>query len=325
MSLKRLSTDGVDDVPTCKKLCAPDSVEENGTTENGDNGNSSSSELLEPIVNSTYAALVYIRDLFPMRKFENRLPQIILRHQLYSIVRSHDIVDLQLEELLSSGEIKMFRNGPNGTVFVVFTNDYRSYVQQQVTAASDCTVKSAVVDRLLAVDIPNSMELALSRHQLVDVARLTDDDVKNLVSLQLLLQVDVDSWCLAIPTLNMFTKSFNLGRKAILTTVNKCKYHEILQEELMLRKLPRVARLGIVYHVHDIIGADLVECEKTAIGIVLRLRTPSSSSSLSSISSLSSWFGPPTADAATVTTLSHHSSPSSSPPEVNGSEEVVGS
>ena len=29
-------------------------------------------------------------------------------------------------------------------------------------------------------------------------------------------------------------------------------------QELLRRKLPRVARLGTTYHVHDVIGADLV-------------------------------------------------------------------
>ena len=30
-------------------------------------------------------------------------------------------------------------------------------------------------------------------------------------------------------------------------------------QDLEERKLPKVARLGIIYHIHDIIGADLVE------------------------------------------------------------------
>ena len=32
----------------------------------------------------------------------------------------------------------------------------------------------------------------------------------------------------------------------------------LVVQELLQRKLPRVARLGMTYHVHDVVGADLV-------------------------------------------------------------------
>ena len=86
-------------------------------------------------------------------------------------------------------------------------------------------------------------------------------------------------------------KNFRRGRKAILTMIKKCKYKEILQkvknlssnrktitiltssegsfvaetsvacllQDLEARKLPKTAKLGVMYHIHDVIGADLVE------------------------------------------------------------------
>jgi len=50
----------------------------------------------EQVVNKTWAALLYLRDIFPLKKFNNQLPPIILRHQLYSVVMNRGLVDMQL-------------------------------------------------------------------------------------------------------------------------------------------------------------------------------------------------------------------------------------
>jgi len=51
---------------------------------------------IEQVINKTQVALLYLRDLFPLKKFDNQLPPIILRHQLYSIVTNRDLVNMQL-------------------------------------------------------------------------------------------------------------------------------------------------------------------------------------------------------------------------------------
>jgi len=59
----------------------------------------------EQVVNKTRAALLYLRDLFPLKKFDHRLPPIILQHQLYSIVTNRGLVDMQLVSLSSELDI----------------------------------------------------------------------------------------------------------------------------------------------------------------------------------------------------------------------------
>ena len=44
----------------------------------------------------------------------------------------------------------------------------------------------------------------------------------------------------------------------VLQMIKRRRYHEILQTELESRKMT-VSKLGMLYHIHDIIGADLVE------------------------------------------------------------------
>ena len=48
----------------------------------------------------TKAALLYLKNLFPTEKFEGRLPPIVVKHQLYSIVKNRTIVDKELVSIL---------------------------------------------------------------------------------------------------------------------------------------------------------------------------------------------------------------------------------
>lgn len=41
--------------------------------------------------------------------------------------------------------------------------------------------------------------------------------------------------------------------------VRKAKYRELLLSELLGRRPPAAVRLGLAYHVHDLIGAQLVD------------------------------------------------------------------
>jgi len=49
------------------------------------------------------------------------------------------------------------------------------------------------------------------------------------------------------------------GRQAVLSMVRKAKYRELLLSELLGRRAPASVRLGLAYHVHDLIGAQLVD------------------------------------------------------------------
>ena len=69
---------------------------------------------------------------------------------------------------------------------------------------------------------------------------------------------DVGCYWLSIPYVGEFVKALAYGRRTTLQHIKRTKYKEILQFELKQRKLPPKARLGILYHIYDIIGSDLV-------------------------------------------------------------------
>lgn len=82
---------------------------------------------------------------------------------------------------------------------------------------------------------------------------------------------DAGSWWLAVPGAGRFIKCFVKGRQAVLGMVRKAKYRELLLSELLGRRAPATVRLGLAYHVHDLIGAQLVDCVSTTSGTLLRL------------------------------------------------------
>ncbi len=48
------------------------------------------------IPSDTKAALLFLKKLFPVDKFEGRLPPIVPKHQIYSIVKNKTLADKEL-------------------------------------------------------------------------------------------------------------------------------------------------------------------------------------------------------------------------------------
>jgi len=93
----------------------------------------------------------------------------------------------------------------------------------------------------------------------------------DLVSAGLLTLRSAASFWLSFPNAGEFMKTYLKGRKSVLRTIRKCKFSETLQFELEQRKVEKSAKLGMLYHIHDIIGAELVKCVETTSGTLLRL------------------------------------------------------
>ncbi len=66
------------------------------------------------------------------------------------------------------------------------------------------------------------------------------------------------SWWFSIPGVSPFTKSLVKGRTLIQQTLRRSKFKELLESELRTRKLS-ASKLSMEYHIHDLIGSDLVE------------------------------------------------------------------
>ncbi|KAL5018208.1 hypothetical protein ScPMuIL_003930 [Solemya velum] len=227
-------------------------------------------ELAVHAMTDTKAALLYLQKQFPMDKFELQIPPIILKHQIYSIVKNKTIVDKQINDLRLEGEIRVFKLGNNSGEFgIVFFDDYKRHVLQSMVEFS---ISRSITEKFMKNMLTNYNEVSVDKKTLMTDFDFKDEEITQLLRASVLTVRDVGSWWTAIPNAGIFMKSFLRGRKAVLTMIRKCKYREILQSELEQRKWPKIARLGLLYHIHDIIGAELVQCIQTSSGQLLRLK-----------------------------------------------------
>ncbi|XP_006820313.1 winged helix repair factor 1-like [Saccoglossus kowalevskii] len=215
--------------------------------------------------NDTKVALDYVKSLLHVEVFEFRIPTIIFKHQIYSIVHNKTTVDRQLEELKEKKVIKMFKLGIAVDEFcIVFTDDYKQHVKRQEP-------DNKTIDKFLDTVVDRCPDVSLTKSTMINEFCFTDEEITHLVSAGLLTVRDVGSWWLAIPGAGIFMKTFVKGRQSLLRTIRKCKYQEILQKNLEEKKLAAVKKLGMNFHILDIIGAELVKKIQTTSGCLLRL------------------------------------------------------
>jgi serine/threonine-protein kinase 19 len=231
-------------------------------------------------------ALAYLQLRFPVEKFSARLPPIVIRYQLYSLLPDRALVHRQLTELQKTGEIRLIKNGTDAdSCYIVSTDQYRLQILRH---ANEAGLSPPQIERFLSiVSTPWKDFLVVNKREFLQKYHISEQDISLYIESGLLRLDGPNSWTPAIPCIGVFTKTFNLGRKAILTVVKRSKNHEILQGDLECRKLPRVARLGSLYHVHDIIGAGLVRRVETESGhhMLVLCDTQSSANSTASVTS----------------------------------------
>lgn len=248
-----------------KKLCADKTEKTNGYTDDKADDDE------EGETNDVKAAMTSLTTLFPLDKFDNRLPPIVLKHQLYSLIKNREDVDQQVRQHQEQGEIKIFQHNTGDTTqeLLVFTSDYRGHVQCVLT---EMGLNKELTDKFLSTIVNKCTTECVDRHLLTKIYGFTESDINQLVKVGVLNVKDTGSWWVALPNVPLFMKSFIRGRKAVITMIKKCKYREVLRQDLEHRKWPKIAKLGLMYHINDVIGAELVECLDTNSGDLLRYK-----------------------------------------------------
>lgn len=223
---------------------------------------------LRGVAGSARAAVAELVRLFPRGLFEDALPPIVLRSQVYSLVPDRTAADRQLKELQEQREIRVVQLGFDLDAHgIILTEDYRTIVLK----ACDGRSYAGAVQKFLASVLPACGDLSFQQDQMTQTFGFRDTEITQLVNAGVLTVRDAGSWWLAVPGAGRFIKYFVKGRQAVLGMVRKAKYRELLLSELLGRRAPASVRLGLAYHVHDLIGAQLVDCVSTTSGTLLRL------------------------------------------------------
>ncbi|EDL83432.1 serine/threonine kinase 19, isoform CRA_d, partial [Rattus norvegicus] len=170
---------------------------------------------------SAREAIEELVQLFPRGLFEDALPPIALRTQVYSLVPDRTVADLQLKELQDRGEIQVIQLGFDLDAHgIVFTEDYRT----RVLKACDGRPCAGAVQKFLASVLPACGDLSFQQDQMTQTYGFRDSEITHLVNAGVLTVRDAGSWWLAVPGAGRFIKCFVKGRQAVLSMVRKAKY-----------------------------------------------------------------------------------------------------
>ncbi|CAG5897760.1 unnamed protein product, partial [Menidia menidia] len=213
------------------------------------------------------STLEYLMTLFPRKLFNDALPQIVLKHQLYSIHSDKTLVDKEVNKLREHGELLMFQLGFDAEAFaLVFAENYKA----KVLAGVEGKETRVTVEKFLDKVVSSCTDLSFSKDKMLREFLFTDSEITLLVKSGVLTVRDAGSWWLSIPNSGKFTKYFIKGRKAVLGMVKKSKYSEVLKADIEERRTTSQVKFHMKYHIHDIVGAELVESVPTTSGTLLR-------------------------------------------------------
>lgn len=220
------------------------------------------------IPNDTKAALDCLLLLFERKKFSYNLPAIALKHQIYNILTNRTIVDRQLNLMRDAGEIQFFKlDSGNDEFAIVYMKEYIEHVRR--CAETRGFAKKPCVEQFLE-SLPIIKDVSVEKDTLLNVFHFTDEMISVLMNLGVMIVRDVKSWWLSIPGTALFMKNLMAGRKAVLSVIKKRKYKEILEHECEERNL-KSSKLGMKYHLHDVIGSSLVVKVSSTSGNLLRI------------------------------------------------------
>ena len=217
----------------------------------------------------TKAALHYLLSIFPQDMFGRKLPPIALKHQIYSIFEDRTLVDRELNSLRDAGEIRLIKLDSGSDEFAVVNRT--DYMEIITTCVKERRLENDHnVNEFLLKILPKVKDVSVEKSKILKDFRLSDQVITTLMNLGILNLRDEKSLWISIPYGALFMKSLIAGRKAVLSIINKMKYKEIFQSELEKRDIRLHSKLGIVYHIHDIIGNDMVRKLSTTNGTLLR-------------------------------------------------------
>ncbi|XP_074638459.1 inactive serine/threonine-protein kinase 19-like [Acropora palmata] len=226
------------------------------------------------VPNDTQAAILFLKSIVPLNKFQGKIPAIILKHQIYCVMKDKTLVDRQLNNLWEENKIRLFKLTSGSDEFaVVLTDDFINHMKGRTSDAKVLLTIEKFINNVL----PSHTDVSISKKDALVKFKLSEEEITHLVNTGVLTARDVGSWWLSIPGAGVFMKNFSNGRKALVQMIRKRKYREILERDLLSRNFDSHSKLGIAYHTYDIIGAEIVKSVETTSGRLLRLDIQSDS------------------------------------------------
>mmetsp|Transcript_33826 Transcript_33826/g.54816 ORF Transcript_33826/g.54816 Transcript_33826/m.54816 type:complete len:281 (-) Transcript_33826:128-970(-) len=226
---------------------------------------------LENIPTDTEVTVSFFVHKFPSSA--NTLP-FVLKSQIYSVLKDRTLVDRELDELCRLGKLRVFNVTTRHDDYAILQySEYKKHIQSLCEANPEWATVFEAFEKLLKGTTDMTISLScLEKHIMSD--RPLNSIVTKLVTSGLLLQdqIDPSSFRTAIPGIGRVLSGVVKGRKEILDIISRSKYHELFKKDLLKRRSLRSSKLPMEFLIADMIGSNLVECVKSPVGDVLRVK-----------------------------------------------------
>lgn len=228
-------------------------------------------EIAAQLPSDTLAAIqLFTRDRNPK--------QVVLVHQLYTLVSDRTAVDRELHRLRSTGEIRLF--SMIGCSAVMLAVDFIALVQREI-AEDKNKARVATVRRFLTA-LPRLSRTKVERAQLLKLTGSAcvsaDDTIMHLMDCGLVVRdVSLDrTFRFTIPRVGGLLEDIREGRKEILAIIRRTRHKEIMLKKLENKKLKK-SRMGVSFHISDMRGLGMLEIVDTSMGELVRAAKPRNS------------------------------------------------
>lgn len=221
-----------------------------------------SAEDLDDIPSDTHAAILSIlHELKDAIEF----PRAVFKHQLYTVLDDRTLLDQQLEELRKNQRIILFRLGNVGDedTAIMLQSDFSKLVSATVPCA-------ALAARYISAASDPKHSLSITKQELLAMDGMMERHLITLVRVGCLAIRDATSYWLSFPRTGLLLQHIREGRSRLVRMIRNSKYKQILQKDLLKRKMKQ-SRLSMQYHISDAIGRGTLVAIATTSGFLLRL------------------------------------------------------
>lgn len=239
------------------------------TRDDEDNENLDDRNDLKSVVD-TKTAIDYLLKFFPKQGLS--LPPVIYVHQIYSLIKNRTKVDLDLDELRQSNEIKLFKFDCRSEDTILCKSDiFIDYIEKLYLAQNDGKKDNLIIIRkFVDTFLRKSTELYINKRDLVSY-KFSDSNISVLIQHGLLNIKDSSSWWFSIPNIGSFRRITLDARQIIDSIIRKKRYNELNVDELRARNINKLKIFGLFFHCYDLIGKDAVIRIDSPMGFILKL------------------------------------------------------
>jgi len=160
---------------------------------------------------------------------------VVLRHQVYTMVRNRTIVDRELDKLRRNGKIRVFELPSIGRDCqgIMLTADYASTVRGIIEEENKDSMRR-VGERFLEI-LPKIPFSDVSRTKLLSLLGKTfqsspTSSISHLIRIGVLTRKGLSDYNVTIPDIGTFMVEIKKARKEIISIIKKRMYREILQK-----------------------------------------------------------------------------------------------